>query len=75
MVEDQGRDVPGVGVGVAHEAPAFCRLVDGGLEHPEVLGGAAQGQDGLGGNAGAMILLGDAEQISVSDVLAQLRAR
>jgi hypothetical protein len=42
VVEDQGRDVAGMSVTVADEAPALGRLVHRGLEDPEVLLGAAQ---------------------------------
>lgn len=68
MIEDQGRDIAGMGIGITDEAPAPDGLVDSGLEHPEVLGGPAEGQDGLGGDAGAVVLLSDAQQIGVSDV-------
>lgn len=57
-----------MGVGIADEAATPGRLVDCGLEDPEVFGGSAEGQDGLGRNASAVILLGDAKQIGVSDV-------
>ncbi len=37
VVEDQGRDVPRVGIAIADEATALGGLVDGGLEDPEIL--------------------------------------
>jgi len=49
-----------MGVSIAHKAPASGRLEDRGLEDPEVLCRSAQGQNGLGGDAGAVILLGNA---------------
>jgi hypothetical protein len=72
MVENQGRDVTGMSVAEADKATALGRLVDSGLEDPEILGWPAESQDGLGVNAGTMIFLGDSEQIRVSDVLRQL---
>ncbi len=58
-----------MGVAVADEAATLGRLEGGGLEDPEVLIGAAEREDGLGGNAGASVLLGDTEQVGVSNVL------
>jgi hypothetical protein len=43
VVEDEGRDVAGMGVTVADEAAALGRLIDRGFEHPEVFLGTAQG--------------------------------
>jgi hypothetical protein len=57
-----------MGVAVADKATAFGGLVDGGLEKPETFCGVAQRQNGLGVNADAMALLGDSEQVRVSDV-------
>jgi hypothetical protein len=48
MVEDQRGDVAGMRVPIAHEAAALGRLVDGGFEHPEVLLGTTECEDGLG---------------------------
>jgi hypothetical protein len=58
-----------MGVAVADKTPALGRLEDGGLKDPEVLGGAAQRQNGLGGNAGAVVSLGNPEQVRVAEVL------
>jgi hypothetical protein len=41
MVENQRRDIARIGVAVAHEATALGRFIDCGLEHPEILFGAA----------------------------------
>jgi hypothetical protein len=41
VVEDQGRDIAGMGIAVADEAAAFSGFVDGSLEDPEVFLGAA----------------------------------
>jgi hypothetical protein len=35
VVEDEGRDVAGMGVAIADEAAALGRLVDGSFEDPE----------------------------------------
>jgi len=61
-----------MGVAVADKATTFGGFVDDGLEDPEVLCGAAQRQDRLGGNAGAVIFLGNAEQVRVRDVMPRL---
>jgi hypothetical protein len=37
VVEDQGRDIAGMGVTVAHEAAALGRFIDNSFEDPEVL--------------------------------------
>ena len=60
-----------MGVAITHKAPTLGRFVNDSLEDPEVLGRAAERQDGLGGNAGAVVFLSDPEQIRVSDVLAR----
>jgi hypothetical protein len=61
-----------MGVAVADKATTFGRLEDGSLEDPEALGRAAQGQDGRSVNSGAVIFLGNPEQIRVRDVLPRL---
>jgi hypothetical protein len=57
-----------MGVAVADKAATLGGFVDGGLEDPEVLGWTAEPQDGLGMNAGAMVLLGDSQQVGVRHV-------
>jgi len=58
VVEDEGRDVAGMGVAVADEAAALGRFVDRGLEHPEVLLWTAQGEHWLRLNTRAIISFG-----------------
>jgi hypothetical protein len=48
-------------VAVAHEASALGRLVDGGLENPEVLFGATQGKHRLNLNPRAAVLFRQSE--------------
>ena len=59
-------------VAVTDEAAAFGRLEDGGFEDPEILLGAAEGQDGFGVDAGAMVFLGHPKQLGVGDKLWRL---
>jgi hypothetical protein len=47
VVEDQGRNVTGMGIAIADEAAAVGGLIDGGFEHPEVLFGPAKWQNRL----------------------------
>ena len=61
VVEDEGGDVAGMGIAVPDEAAALGGLIDRGLEDPEVLQGAAQRQDRLGMDAGAMLGIGHAK--------------
>jgi hypothetical protein len=68
VVEDEGRDVAGVGIAVADEAAALGRLIDRGLEDPEVFLGAAQWQDGFRQDPMAVAALSQAKKASVSDV-------
>jgi len=37
VVEDEGGDVAGMGIAIAHKPPACGGLVNSGFEHPEVL--------------------------------------
>jgi hypothetical protein len=60
VVEDQGRDVAGMGIAVADEAAALGRLIDGRLENPEVLFGAAKGKDWLGPDRDTVAASGEA---------------
>ena len=69
VIEDERRDVAGVSVAVTDEAAAFGRLEDGGFEDPEILLGAAEGQDGLGVDAGAMVPPCHPKQFGVRDEL------
>ena len=59
-------------VAVTDEAAAFGRLKDGGFEDPEILLRAAQGQDGLGVDAGAMVPPCHPKQLGVGDKLWRL---
>ena len=62
-----------MGVAVADKAPTLGGLEDSGLEDPEVLCWTAEPQDRLGMNADAVILLGDSEQVGMTDVLGRLQ--
>jgi hypothetical protein len=42
VVEDQGRDIPRMGIAVANEATALGGLVDDSLKNPKVLFGATE---------------------------------
>ena len=68
VVEDEGRDVAGVGIAITNEATALGGLIDGGLKDPEVLLGATQGQHGLNLDARAMVVFREGEQLGMSDV-------
>jgi len=57
VVEDQGRDVAGMGVAIADEAATLGRLIDGGLKDPEVLLGTTQGQHRLNLDADTVVPL------------------
>jgi len=59
-----------VGVTVADKAATLGGLVDRSFEDPEVLWRATQRQNRFGGNASAVVPLGDAKQIGMRDVLA-----
>jgi hypothetical protein len=61
MVEDQGRDIAGMSVAVAHEATAFGRFIDRGFEHPEVLFRATEREDWLSHYPSAVIFCGKAQ--------------
>ena len=74
VIEDEGGDVARMGVAVTDKAPTPGRLVDGGPEDPEVLRRPAERHDGLGMNADAVILLGDSEQVGMTDVLGRLQS-
>jgi len=55
MVEDEGRDVAGVGIAVTDKAAALGRLVDSGFEDPEVLVRSTKWEDRLCQNPTAMV--------------------
>ena len=57
-----------MGIAIADEAAAVGRLIDGGLEHPEVLLGAAEGKLGLDLDTRAMVGFRQGEQLGMSDV-------
>jgi len=55
VVEDEGRDVAGMGIAIADEPAALRGFIDGGLEDPEALLGAAEGQHRFGRNPTTLI--------------------
>lgn len=57
-----------MGIAIADEAAAVGGLIDGGLEDPEVLLGATQGQHGLNLDAGTVAPRCQPEQFGVSDI-------
>jgi len=69
VVEDQGRNIPGMGVAKAHEATALGRFIDGGFEHPEILFGTAERQDGLRLDTKAVVPQGQAQECRMSDIV------
>ena len=76
VVENQGRNIAGMGFPVAGEPTAFGRFIDRGLEDPAVLLGAAQRQQRLDLDARAMVGFRQVEQLGMSDVkLCLLRVR
>ena len=54
VVEDEGRDVTGMGIAITNEATALGGLIDRRLKDPEVLFGATQGERRLDMNTGTM---------------------
>lgn len=68
VVEDERRDVAGMGITVADEAAAFGGFVYGSLEDPEALFGMAQWEHRLGLNAVAVAPLSQAQQIAVGNI-------
>jgi hypothetical protein len=68
VVEDEGGDVAGMRIAIADEAAALGRLVDGGLEDPEVLFGTTQFEGELHLDTGTTVLFRQPEQFSVSYV-------
>src|SRR5579863_3665096 len=58
VVEDQGRDVTGMGVAISHEAAALGRFIDRSLEDPKALLWSTQGQYWLHLNTRAIISFG-----------------
>jgi len=51
MVEDQGRDIAGIGIAVAHKATALGALENRRFEHPEVLFGTTERDNRFSMNA------------------------
>jgi hypothetical protein len=68
VVEDQGRNVSWMGIAVPDEPATLGRFIDCGLEHPEVLLGAAEGKLGLDLDTRAMVGFRQGEQLGMSDV-------
>ena len=56
-------------VAVAHKATALVRFKDRGFEHPEILSGAAECQDGLRLDTEAMVPQGQAQECRMSDIV------
>jgi len=69
VVEDQGRDVAGMGVAITDKAAALRRLVHSRFEDPEVLLGSAQTDNGFRQDAVAVLPLRQAEQVSMGHEL------
>ena len=67
VVEDQGRNIAGMGVAVADEATAPGRLIDRRLEDPEILLGATQFNSGLNVDAKTMLSQGQPQQCRMID--------
>lgn len=74
MVEDERRDVAGMGVTVTGKAAALGGFVDRGLEDPEVLCRTTEREHRFRGNPDAVLLLGNPKQLGVSDIVAFERA-
>jgi hypothetical protein len=55
VVEDQGRNIAGMGVAVTDEAAALGRFIDRGFEDPIVLRRTAKRRDRLGVNANVVV--------------------
>ena len=68
VVEDQGRDVAGMGITVPNKPTTFGGLIDSSLEDPEVLLGATEGNLGLDLDTSAVVPRCNFEQLGVSDV-------
>jgi hypothetical protein len=58
VVEDQGRNIPWVGIPIADKPPALGGLIDSGFEDPEAFFGAAQGNHWLDLDASTTLLPG-----------------
>ena len=69
VVKDQWRHVAGMGIAITNEPTTLGGLIDGGLEDPEVLLGATQGQHGLNLDARAAVSLRQSEQFGMCDIL------
>jgi hypothetical protein len=61
VVENQGRNVTGMGVTVADEATAVGGLIDGGLEDPKVLLGPTEGKHWLSQYPSTAVFCGKAQ--------------
>jgi hypothetical protein len=61
VVENQGRNVTGMGVTVPNKAAALGRFIDGGLEHPKVLLGPTEGKHWLSRYPSAAVFCGKAQ--------------
>ena len=59
-------------VTVANEPTASGGLENGGFKDPEILLGAAQGENGLGVDAGTVVLLGHPKKLGVGDATLRL---
>jgi len=61
VVKDEGRDVAGMGIAITNEATTLGGLIDGGLEDPEVLFGAAKRKHWLSPYAATIVFCGKAQ--------------
>jgi hypothetical protein len=67
MVENQRRNIAGMGITITNEATTLGRFEDRGFEHPKVLFGTAQCEDRLSVSAEATMAHGKTQQGSVAD--------
>jgi hypothetical protein len=61
MVENQRGNIARIGVAVANEATTLGRFIDRGLEHPEVLFGAAEFKNCFSLYSGTLLLHRDSQ--------------
>jgi hypothetical protein len=68
IVEDQRRNITGVGIAIADETAAFRGLVNGGFEDPEVLFWTTEGGDRLSVNPFAMEPVCHVQEITMGNI-------
>jgi hypothetical protein len=74
VVENQGRDIAGMGIAVADKATALGGLIHGRLKNPKVPVGATQGKHWLSLNGNTMSRIGDVYEIVVRHIFSRLAA-